>query len=594
MAQKQPNRSRAQKEEDELEHAYRGMTSNRKRKGKGKYAKSNSPVVVIVICCVLILLAIAILIGSIYISNNNNGTILENVTVAGVDVGGMTQSQAVNAVKAATDDTYAKTPMVVKVLDSQIELPAKYAGTLDVKAAVKAAYNYGRKGSAGEKKKAKETAATVGYAVDITPYMSLNTKAIKAALSELGQNYSSTLSQHSWEVVGNTPSATDIQAGTSLQTLVINLGLPEYGLDLDALYRQVLDAYSQNVFFVEGQCGSIDPDAIDLEAILNDHYVAPVNAYLHPDTGEIVEGVYGYGFDLKAAKVLLADAQYGTAVEIPFVRIEPQITAESLGSQLFRDTLATYTAVSESNSDRNTNLRLACEAINGLVLAPGEVFSYNATLGERTTAKGYRPGPSYSGTQTVYTIGGGICQVSSALYYCSLVVDLEILLREPHSFAQSYVPLGMDATVSWGSLDFRFRNNMQYPIRIEATADGGSVTVSILGTDDRDYYVEMEYEILSEESCTTTYKTMSANNAEGYKNGDYIVVPYKGYSVKTYRCKYDKQTNEQISRQLEDSSDYRKRDGVICEIPDATDTGSSSNQGIGGGVTDGNGALPPE
>jgi len=596
MAQKQTNRSRAKKEEDELEHAYRGMTSSHKRKGKSKYAKANNPTNVIIICCILILLAIAILVASILISNNSKGTILENVTVAGVDVGGMTQPDAVNAVKAATEDTYSKTPMVIKVLDSQVELPAAYAGKLDVEEAVKAAYNYGRKGTSSQRKKEKEAAAAHGYAVDITPYMSLNSKAIKAALAELGQNYDSTLSQHSWEVIGNVPSATDIQAGTNLQTLVINLGLPEYGLDLDALYRQVLDAYSQNVFYVEGECGTIDPDAIDLESILNTHYIAPVDAVLDPDSGEIVAGRYGYGFDLKAAQKALADAKYGTTVRIPFVQIAPTITTDSLTSQLFRDTLATYTATGTDNSDRNTNLRLACEAIDGLVLQPGAVFSYNSTLGERTAAKGYRPGPSYANGKTVYTIGGGICQVSSALYYCTLVADLEILVRTPHAYAQTYVPLGMDATVSWGSLDFRFRNNMEYPIRIEATATGSSVTVSIIGTDDRDYYVEMEYEILSEDPCITTYKTMSADNPEGYKNGDYIVEPYKGYNIKTYRCKYKKFDDELISKELEATSNYKRRDGIICEIPEASNNqGNSSNQGIGGsGVSDGDGSLPPE
>ena len=596
MAQRQTNRSRAQKEADELEHAYRGMTSSHRRKGKSKYAKTNAPINVIIICSILILLAVAILVASLLISSDSKGTILENVTVAGVDVGGMTQADAVDAVKAATENTYSKTPMVVKVLDSQLELPANYAGKLDVEEAVKAAYNYGRKGTISQRKEAKKTAATIGYAVDITPYMTLNSKAIKAALEELGQNYNSTLSQHSWEIVGKTPSAADIQAGTNLQTLVINLGHPEYSFNLESLYRQVLDAYSQNTFYVEGQCDSIDPDAIDLESILNEYYIAPVDALLDPDTGNVISGKYGYGFDLEAAKATLADAKNGTQIKIPFTRISPETTTDSLSSQLFRDTLATYTGTGSDNSDRNTNLRLACEAINGLVLQPGEAFSYNNALGERTAAKGYRPGPSYANGKTVYTIGGGICQVSSALYYCTMVADLEILLRTPHAYAQTYVPLGMDATVSWGSLDFRFRNNTAYPIRIEAAASGSTVTVSILGTDDRDYYVEMEYEIISEEPCTTTYKTMSADNPEGYKNGDYIVEPYKGYKVKSYRCKYNKFDDALISKDLEATSTYKKRDGIICEIPDSSNNqGNSSNQGIGGtGVSDGDGSLPPE
>jgi vancomycin resistance protein YoaR len=253
---------------------------------------------------------------------------------------------------------------------------------------------------------------------------------------------------------------------------------------------------------------------------------------------------------------------------------------------LYRDELATYTAVADSNSDRNTNLRLACEAINGMILFPGQVFSYNSALGERTPERGYKLGPSYSGNKTVMTYGGGICQVSSALYYCTLVAEMETLVRKNHGFAPAYIPLGMDAAVSWGYLDFRFRNTSNYPIRIDATADRGSVTVTLVGTNEKDYYVELEYETLRTEDYSVTYQTMQPNNPNGYKNGDYIVEPYTGYTVKAYRCKYNNETKELISRDLIDQSTYKKRDGVICKI-------AGSNSGFGGGnITDDDGKLP--
>jgi len=597
MAKNPVNRSRArQVEDEELEHAYRGMTRTRQRKKK-RVPITRNTTAVIAICAVLILLAIIILVAAFIISGNANGRIMDNVFVAGVDVGGMTQSEAVRAVRDAVGDSYQTTPMIVKVLDKEIQLPCDIVGELDIEEAVKEAHDYGRKGTAAERKKAKQTAASTGYVVDLTSYLHLDTDAIRNALDELGAAYSSTLSQTQYEVVGEKPTVNDLQNGKNLQTLVIKLGLPEYGLDMDALYQQVLDAYNSRKFYVEGFCGTIDPDSVNLQEILDGYYIAPVDAYLNAD-GKIVEGSWGYGFDIKEATAILQNAQYGSTVEIPFVSIAPEITAQSLEDSLFQDELATYTAVSDSDPDRDTNLRLACEAIDGLVLQPGDAFSYNNALGERTAERGYKPGPSYAGTQTVYTIGGGICQVSSALYYCVMVADLEILLRECHTFQPAYAPLGMDATVSWGTLDFRFRNNSDSPIRIVAKASGGTITVSIMGTDNKDYYVEMEYEIINEYPSTTTYKTMSANNPEGYKNGDYIVQPYKGYDIKTYRCKYSKDTKELISRTLEAVSDYRKRDGVICEIVDesgATVPDDNGNQGIGnGGVSDGSGSLPPE
>ena len=484
----------------------------------------------------------------------------------------MTQAQAIDAVRAKAG-SYATTPMIVQVLDSQAVIPPGCVENLDVRAAVKAAYKFGNSGSQSKRQEEQQIALSSGYTVDLTPYLRVKETNIRSILADLGSNYNTTLSQSKWEVTGSAPN----------QKLIVKLGVPEYGLDLNKLYYQVMDAYSKNSFFVEGSCGMINPDPIDLGVIEKKYFVAPVNASFDQKTYEIIDGKDGYGFNISEAEETLSKAKFGTTVEIPFTKIAPEVTKETLSTILYRDTLATYTAEYKSNTDRNVNLRLACEAINGKVLYPGEVFSYNNTLGERTAKRGYRLGPSFSGDKTVLTYGGGICQVSSALYYCTLIAELETLVRENHGFAPSYMPLGMDATVSWGSIDFRFRNTSSYPIRIEAAATNGNVTVSIIGTDDKDYYLEMEYETTNKQDYSVTYQNMSADNPQGFKNGDYIVEPYTGCTVKTYRCKYDKETKELLSRDFIEQSVYRKRDGVICQI------------GFGGGnISDGDGALPPE
>lgn len=558
-------------EEEELEAAFNDAAAPKKSTPGTK--PSSRWTLILIISISVLAVGLACLAGFLFLENRaQNRVITGNITVAGVNVNGMTQAEAIKAVTAATANTYSRQPMVVTVLDSQRELPASLYKEFNVKAAVKEAYAFSQRSQSG--------------AVNIIPYLTLDTDGIKRELNELGKNYSTTLSQSSWEVTGTAPD----------QTLVIRLGVPEYSLDMNRLYEDVLEGYNRNVFTVEGECSMIAPDEIDLEAILSQHYVAPSNATYNKKF-EPVEGVSGYGFDLEAAKLLLEKAKYGTTVEIPFISIDPEVTAKDLSEKLFRDELATYTASSTSDPDRDVNLRLACEAINDIVLYPGDVFSYNDTLGERTASKGYRPGTSYSGNEVIKSYGGGICQVSSALYYCAMVSDLEIVLRDAHGFASSYVPLGMDATVSWGALDFRFRNSSDYPIRIVAKADGGSTTVTILGTDERDYYVKMEYEVLETYPFSVTYRTMSANNAQGYKDGDYITEPYTGYDVKTYRCKYSKDTNELISKDFEAESNYRRKDAVVCKIESAgaeQTPGTSTSPGIGnGGVTEG-GDLPPE
>ena len=555
-------RTRARREDAEIERAYRsasrgGKYQKRKKRRSGKTSATATT-------CIALLILAAIICGCIYIFNaGQKGVIADGITIAGVDVGGLTQSEAIRAVNQATKDTYKKTPMSVTVLETQIQIDPKVSNaSLNVRKAVRAAFT-------------SDSEAVV----DITKFLNLDEDAIKEELQILGAKYSSTLSQSKYEVTGTAPN----------QVLIVNLGTPEYGLDMNALYQKVLDAYNNNVFAVTGECGQIIPEPVDLQGILDKYYVAPIDATFDKKTFSVVEGVDGYGYDVAEAEKKLADAGYGSTVEIKFSSIPPKVTAQSLTDSLYKDTLSTLTATSESEPDRDTNLRLACEAINGVVINPGEVFSYNNALGERTSARGYKPGPSYANGKTTTTIGGGICQVSSCLYNCVLLADLEIINRRNHSFTVDYVKLGLDAAVSWGTLDFRFKNNTDLPIRIEASAEGGVTTVSLIGTDTKDYYVEMEYDVLSTLAYETTYQTLPSDNKDGYKNGDYIIEPHTGYSVQTYRCKYNKETKERISREKEDGSYYQKCDAVVCVIEGS----SGSSQGIGNGsVTDSDGRLP--
>ena len=297
----------------------------------------------------------------------------------------------------------------------------------------------------------------------------------------------------------------------------------------------------------------------------------PTNAYLDFVTTEVVPEVYGYDFDLEQAKLLMEQAKYGDTVEIPFRFLLPEIHGDGLSELLFRDVLGAFKTEHTTNENRNNNLRLACEKINGFVLNPGETFDFNTVVGERTSAAGYKYADAYSAGLTVKTLGGGICQVSSTLYYCTLLADLEIVTRSPHSYVSSYMPMGTDATVSWGGPHFAFKNSTNYPIRIEAKVEEGFVHVQLVGTDEKDYYIEMEYEIIGSESPETVYRDLAEDNPDGYEDGDVIVTAYKGYTVKTYKVKYDKETGELISRDYDRTSRYKKRDKVIARIEKPTE-----------------------
>ena len=172
---------------------------------------------------------------------------------------------------------------------------------------------------------------------------------------------------------------------------------------------------------------------------------------------------------------------------IPLKITHPSVTVESLGNDAFANRLATYTTnYDASNVNRNNNLVLASEKLNGTIVKPGEEFSYNKTIGERTIASGFKEAKAYAGGKVVLDVGGGICQLSSTLYNAALLTNLDITERHNHYFLTSYVPAGRDATVSWGSVDFKFKNNRKYPIKIVSKVEDGVATVSIYGIKQED------------------------------------------------------------------------------------------------------------
>ena len=472
-----------------------------------------------------------------------------NVSIAGVDVSGMTKQQAKQAVQQAITGTYTETPMEIQVLDTITTLrPEDTAIAPNMDAAVNAAFRRRATGT-----------------FDLYPYLNMDEAVIRQTLDTLGTTFNSNLQQTVCAVEGQK------QESATGMWLKITLGVPGYGLDTDALAARLREAYNGNTFHTEVPCTVIAPEQPDLQALFDEHCTAPVDAVMDPKTFEITAGTDGYGFDMEQATQALAVAAPGDSLTFPFKALTPEVTADALAATLYCDVLGTCkTPYSGSdNNSRNTNLRLACEAINGKVILPGEIFTYNHTLGERTAAAGYKPAPSYDKNgRTVDTYGGGICQVSTNLYYCTLLADLEIVERWHHGYVPAYITWGMDASVSWNSGDFRFKNNTNYPIRIEAHRADGYVYVQLLGTDEKDYYIKMESVTLSTKKYETVYEQHAPDNKYGYKDGQELVSPYTGYKVNAYKCKYSKATDELISRELESVNNYSKRDRLLVKIVD--------------------------
>ena len=244
----------------------------------------------------------------------------------------------------------------------------------------------------------------------------------------------------------------------------------------------------------------------------------------------ITRSVVGVSFDVAAAEAAWAAAGYGETVTIPLKVEEPEMSTEDYEDMLFADVLSknwsqyrwklrdTYleecrTTYFGSTNNRVSNLKKACDILNGIVLMPGEVFSYNDALGERTAEAGWLPAPAYANGEVRQENGGGICQVSSTLYNAALYANLQILERECHQFQVTYLPWGMDATVSWGWPDLKFRNDKDYPIKIVAWVDeeAKDVCIRIVGTDTDHVYVLMRFNNWQYFDDTDTYHDAKGN-----------------------------------------------------------------------------------
>ena len=311
------------------------------------------------------------------------------------------------------------------------------------------------------------------------------------------------------------------------------------------------------------------PREPDFEAMYEELHTEPVDSTVDPKTYQATDSVVGVDFDVEQAKAAYQSAAEGETVSIPLTLTQPKETKESLQAKLFRDLLGSGTTNVSGSSNRKHNVKLSAQACNGVVLMPGEVFSYNNTTGSRSASKGYLSAPVYSGGASVDEVGGGICQTSSTIYYAVLHTTLEVVERKAHMYNTGYVDEGMDATVYYGLTDFRFKNNTNYPVKIVTRSydQGGrrKLTVEIYGTNETGYYAVPKSTTYDRVTPTTQYKADSSI-PRGTTKVDSKQNPYTGISASTYRYIYDKNGNL-VEKQQMTSSTYKMRPKTILYNP---------------------------
>ena len=356
-------------------------------------------------------------------------TILPGVTINGVNVSGMTEQEALAALgDAVPDDLYAS--LTLPDGNTVTVTPADVGIASSAESLAEKAMAYGRSGN--------PVTDAIAY------YKGLGSLELT---DDIFADYDSTvISNRISEAVDAYNVLSDVEPCVVSEdriTLVKGAGIAP--LDKDELTKMLTDGLMSSLEDGKPWARKMQPSrapSVDLDEVYESIYVEPVSAMFDKETGGLTESVTGVSFDLDAAKAAYAAAEDGETLTIDYVYTEPAVTAENLEEVLFRDQLYNcVTTLSGSSSNRITNIRLAAESINGIILNPGDVFSYNNALGERTEAKGYKVGISYIGGRSVPDIGGGICQVSSALYCCAIYNNLEIVERQNHMFLVSYLPL---------------------------------------------------------------------------------------------------------------------------------------------------------
>ena len=532
----------------EMEQALREISSKpAKKKGGAKIA-------LICIAAVLVLAVLGAFAYGSYLKGQD--AIFPNVHIAGVNVGGLKRDAAILAVEDAVKTTTAGNTLNVVLPDRTISLtPEVTQVALDADEAVDKAMAYGREGGALSALLARLRAENSEYHVDLQSAMNLDTDYIRDLIDKTAY-------------AAKTDKVEPIvKADEAKRIITVTVGAPAQSLDADRLYEQVLERFNKNDFSDLSFDYDLDPcSPVDLEPYYKKYCKSFKDAYYDEKEKKLVPEEDGYGFDLPYYTQQLAMAEPGSVVTIELKDMKPEVTLEKLQETYFHDVLAEYYSPHTNQAGRTKNLELACKEINGTILNPGEEFSFNKIVGERTAEKGYQEAIVYTnGGKSEGESGGGVCQVASTIYTCCLMADLKVTERAPHMYLVTYVEKGMDATIYWGQLDYKFVNSSEYPLRVDASVSGGYVHIKLIGTDwERDYdHIALRGEtvnvkawknVIDDENLSEDKKveiTFSKGagidengnpidlavdgSGNRYVVGEVVNSPYTGYTVKAYR-----------------------------------------------------------
>lgn len=462
--------------------------------------------------------------------NIDKEKIVSGVSIAEVDVSGLTQEEA----KTKINDIYQEKKekeIAIQYKDYETTLnPTLMEVNYEIDKAVEEAYLIGKEDNIFVSN--YDILFTLIGKKNIDVNMTLNEDVTKQSIEDIGVNLPGIIIESSHAIEEDELIITKGKAGIVIKT--------------DELLNKIKDRLNDrnsNEDYIEIPVEQKEPEAIDIDKIHEEVYTEVQDAYYTKDPFTIYPEVEGIDFNVEEAREILKEEKEEYVIKLTITK--PKVTIDQIGSEAFPDQLATFTTRYDvSDRDRTTNLEIACQKINGKVVLAGENFSYNQTLGPRTAAAGYKNGKVYAGGEIVDGIGGGICQISSTLYNTVLMANLEIVERRNHQFVTSYLPAGRDATVVYGATDFKFKNTRNFPVKIVASAKNGIATVSLFGIkEENEYTFSFSTKTVASIPFTTKYEedaTLPAGTEKvkrkgvnGLKTETYITKMLNGKVIST-------------------------------------------------------------
>lgn len=548
---------RQEEDEIELEESSDQIKSNIKE--QNKKSKKNKLIIILSISFILIILLMLSCIFAII--NRNSGKIINGIKINGIEVSGMTKDNAKQKINEEVTKLLEE-QIMLKYQDYEIGIDIKQIDAkFNVDEIVDKAYQIGRNSNIFInnynilKYKFKEN--------DMQLTLQVNDELWNKLVEDINGSLPGGVEQLSYYIENNSLIITKGKEG-----VVSN------NQRLKDLIISKIESFKTDNQYIEIPVETKLPNDINIDMIYSEVHKNPEDAYISKDPFEIHPHVDGIDFKISIDEAKKKIEESENECIIPLKVTKPSKTTDMLGEEAFPDRLATYsTTYDASNYNRSTNLRLSAAKINGVVLMPGQEFSYNKTLGQRTAAAGYKPAAAYVSGKVVNEYGGGICQTSSTLYNTVLLANLEVTSRTNHCYVSSYVPVSRDATVSWGTLDFKFKNNRKYPIKIRAYASNGVVKVDILGVkQDDDYEVSIESKVTSSIKYSTQYEesnTLEEGKEKVTQNG------VNGCVGEAYKIL--KKDGKVVSRTLISRDRYSSKPQIILKGTKKLDNIENSN-----------------